>query len=38
LIKDFSLYSNDMKDQIMTTTNLDDQYLKIKGTLQQGKF
>jgi len=27
-----------MKYQIMTTTNLDEQYLKIKGTLPQGKF
>jgi hypothetical protein len=29
---------NDMKDQIIATTNSDQHYLKIKGTLQQGYF
>jgi hypothetical protein len=33
-----SMYMNDMKDNIIATTNSDQQYLKIKETLQQGKF
>jgi hypothetical protein len=31
-------YMTDMKDKIITTTNSDRHYLKIKETLQQGNF
>jgi len=32
------LYKTNLKYKIIATTNLDQQYLKIKETLQQGNF
>jgi hypothetical protein len=37
-IATISMYMTDMKDQIIAATNSDQQYLKIKETLQQGNF
>jgi hypothetical protein len=33
-----SMYRTDLKDKIITATNFDQNYLKIKETLQQGNF
>jgi hypothetical protein len=33
-----NMYRNDMKDKIIAAENLNQQYLKIKETLQQGNF
>jgi hypothetical protein len=37
-IATISMYMTDLKDKIIATTNSDQQYLKIKETLQQGNF
>jgi hypothetical protein len=37
-IASITMYTIDMKDKIIAIANLDQQYLKIKETLQQGNF
>jgi hypothetical protein len=37
-VETISMYMTYLKDQIIATTNLDHQYVKIKETLQQGNF
>jgi hypothetical protein len=37
-IASISMYETYLKDKIVATTNLDQNYLKIKETLQQGNF
>jgi hypothetical protein len=37
-VASISMYKTDLKYQIIASTNLDEQYVKIRETLQQGKF
>ena len=37
-ISSISMYMTDLKDKTVATTNLDQNHLKIKDTLQQGNF